>query len=82
MLTGFLPPALSSAKVATCILAVKREIRWLLALCLAVLLAGIAYFAYKLASLWLPRTRHYFDSTRNTLAVFCASFFRAWRALR
>jgi hypothetical protein len=70
-LTPFCP------QIATTIFAVKREIRWLLTVDLTVLCAGIAYFSYKLASLWLPRTRRYFDTTRNTLAVFCA-----YRSLR
>lgn len=58
-------------QIAGCILAVKRELKWLMAPCLLILLAGTAYFCFKLASLWLPKTRRYFDSTRNTLAVFC-----------
>ncbi|KLT40956.1 hypothetical protein CC85DRAFT_248507 [Cutaneotrichosporon oleaginosum] len=39
---------------------------------LFLLFAGEAYFVYKLASLWLPRTAKLYTSTRATLAVFSA----------
>src|ERR1700733_6998792 len=37
---------------------------------LVLLLASQAYFIYKFTRLFVPRTRHLYDSTRKTVGVF------------
>jgi len=53
-----------------CGIAVVREIRWLMICSLVLLLASQAYFIYKFTRLFVPRTRHLYDSTRKTVGVF------------
>lgn len=42
-----------------------------MAACLILMLGGEAYFVYKLASLWMPKTAGLYKNTKITMAVFC-----------
>ncbi|KAK8853207.1 hypothetical protein IAR55_003909 [Kwoniella newhampshirensis] len=50
--------------------ALRAENRPTMGLCLFLMIAGIAYFIYKLASLWLPRTSTLYINTKITMAIF------------
>ncbi|OCF77306.1 hypothetical protein I204_01293 [Kwoniella mangroviensis CBS 8886] len=50
--------------------ALRKENRPMMAACLVLMVAGIAYFIYKLATLWLPRTEGLYSNTKITMAIF------------
>jgi len=58
-----------------CGVAVAREIKWLMMCSLTLLVASQAYFIYKFTRLFVPQTRHLYDSTRKTLGVFIVGAF-------
>jgi len=61
--------------LTACGVAVGREIKWLMLFSLALMLASEAYFIYKFTRLFVPSSRHQYDSTRKTLAVFIVGSF-------
>jgi len=61
--------------LTACGIAVAREIRWLMICSLILLLAAQAYFVYKFTRLFVPQTRHRYDSVRKTVGVFIAGAF-------
>ncbi|RSH91876.1 hypothetical protein EHS25_009246 [Saitozyma podzolica] len=52
--------------------AVRREIKWLMVTMLVLMVVGLAYFIYKLASMFLPATSWLYINTRVTMAIFSA----------
>ncbi|WVQ66989.1 uncharacterized protein L199_005181 [Kwoniella botswanensis] len=50
--------------------ALRKENKPMMAACLVLMVAGIAYFIYKLATLWLPRTEGLYSNTKITMAIF------------
>jgi len=50
--------------------AVKREIKWLMSISLAVMLAAETYFIYKLVRFYEPSSEAQYETTRATLTVF------------
>ncbi|WWD19623.1 hypothetical protein CI109_104085 [Kwoniella shandongensis] len=50
--------------------ALKAENKPTMGFCLFLMVAGIAYFIYKLASLWLPKTSTLYINTKITMAIF------------
>ncbi|RSH89296.1 hypothetical protein EHS25_002408 [Saitozyma podzolica] len=51
---------------------VRREIKWLMGLVLVLMLVCLAYFIYKLASMFLPATGFLYINTKITMALFSA----------
>lgn len=56
--------------LAGCTYAVKREIRWIMALSLILMVAAMSYFLYKLVRFYEPSSSQQYLSTRVTLTVF------------
>ncbi|WWC72007.1 uncharacterized protein I206_105966 [Kwoniella pini CBS 10737] len=50
--------------------ALRKENKPIMYVCLVLEVAGIAYFVYKLATLWLPRTEGLYSNTKITMAIF------------
>ncbi|WRT70236.1 uncharacterized protein IL334_007231 [Kwoniella shivajii] len=50
--------------------ALRKENKPVMAACLVLMVAGIVYFIYKLATLWLPRTQGLYINTKITMAIF------------
>jgi len=53
-----------------CVIAVKREIKWLMTISLILMLPAEAYFLYKFSRLFAPESQEAYSSTRATLATF------------
>jgi len=53
-----------------CVIAVRREIKWLMTISLILMLGAQAYFLYKFSRLFAPKSREAYSSTRSTLALF------------
>ncbi|GFZ48729.1 hypothetical protein JCM24511_06478 [Saitozyma sp. JCM 24511] len=53
-------------------IAARREIKWLMVSMLVLMVVGLAYFIYKLASMFLPATSWLYINTRVTMAIFSA----------
>ncbi|CAL1704768.1 unnamed protein product [Somion occarium] len=56
--------------LAFCGWAVKREVKWLMTISLALMLAAESYFIYKLVRFYEPASREEYATTRATLTVF------------
>ncbi|WWC64588.1 uncharacterized protein I303_107199 [Kwoniella dejecticola CBS 10117] len=50
--------------------ALRKENKPIMYACLVLEVTGIAYFIYKLATLWLPRTEGLYSNTKITMAIF------------
>jgi len=50
--------------------AVRREVHFLMWICIAGFFAGIVYFLYKLVSIFVPRTAYLYTTVRLTLPFF------------
>ncbi|ORY33361.1 hypothetical protein BCR39DRAFT_519441 [Naematelia encephala] len=50
--------------------ALRAENKPVMASCLVVMVLGLVYFIYKLASMWLPRTAYLYINTKITMAIF------------
>ncbi|WWC91697.1 uncharacterized protein L201_006643 [Kwoniella dendrophila CBS 6074] len=50
--------------------ALRKENKPIMSACLVLMVAGIAYFIYKLSTLWLPRTQGLYSNTKITMAIF------------
>ncbi|THH32137.1 hypothetical protein EUX98_g2050 [Antrodiella citrinella] len=53
-----------------CGYAVQREIKWLMSICLVIMLAAETYFIYKLVRFYEPASAFQYESTRATLTIF------------
>ncbi|KAF8636604.1 hypothetical protein AX17_003414 [Amanita inopinata Kibby_2008] len=53
-----------------CGLAVQREIKWIMAFSLGLMLASLSYFIYKLVRFYEPVSSGQYETTRATLTVF------------
>ncbi|WVQ84498.1 hypothetical protein IAT38_006650 [Cryptococcus sp. DSM 104549] len=49
--------------------ALRKEHKPVMAICLVAMVAGVAYFSYKLTTLWLPRTSGLYVNTKITMAI-------------
>jgi len=56
--------------LCTCVIALKREIKWLMIVCLALFCLSQAYFIFKFVRYYEPSTREQYTTTRATLTVF------------
>ncbi|KAL7418403.1 hypothetical protein Q5752_006861 [Cryptotrichosporon argae] len=63
-----LPLALAS--MLLCGWALRHENKAIMGFCLFLMTAGLAYFIYKTASMWLPTTADLYSNTRITMAIF------------
>lgn len=61
--------------LAGCTYAVKQEIKWLMSLCLVLMVAAMTYFLYKLVRFYEPSSEAQYVSTRATLTVFTVVAF-------
>lgn len=61
--------------LAGCARAVKHEVKWLMAISLALMLPAMSYFLYKLDRFYAPSTASQYVSTRATLTVFTVVAF-------
>jgi len=61
--------------LGACVLALKREIKWLMVLCLILFCLSQGYFIFKFVRYYEPATRHLYDTTRATISVFTAVAF-------
>jgi len=61
--------------LAGCAYAVRNEIKWLMALSLALMVAAMTYFLYKLVRFYEPSSEAQYVSTRATLTVFTVVAF-------
>jgi len=50
-----------------CVIALKREIKWLMTISLILMLAAESYFVFKLVRMYSDETRDMYESTRTTL---------------
>ncbi|ORX40555.1 hypothetical protein BD324DRAFT_7537 [Kockovaella imperatae] len=50
--------------------ALRKENKSLMAICLVFMVAGLAYFIYKLASMFLPSTENLYINTKITMTIF------------
>jgi len=56
--------------LGTCVIALKREIKWLMVICLALFCLSQAYFIFKFVRFYEPSTKDQYATTRATLTVF------------
>jgi len=56
--------------LGTCVVALKREIKWLMLVCLALFCLSQAYFIFKFVRYYAPSTKDQYSTTRATLTVF------------
>ncbi|ODN99012.1 hypothetical protein I350_07164 [Cryptococcus amylolentus CBS 6273] len=55
--------------VLACGWALREENKFIMSAILVLMVAGMAYFIYKLSTLWLPRTSSLYINTRITMAI-------------
>jgi len=55
--------------LGACVLALKREIKWLMMICLVLFCLSQGYFIFKLVRYYEPETRNQYSTTRATLTV-------------
>lgn len=56
--------------ILICGWALRTENKPVMACMLVIMMAGLVYFIYKLATLWLPRTSSLYINTKITMAIF------------
>lgn len=56
--------------LGTCFIALKREIKWLMAICLLLFCLSQGYFIFKFVRFYSPSSREQYATTRATLTVF------------
>jgi len=56
--------------LALCGTAVQREIKWLMTVSLAMMLAALSYFLFKLVRIYEPSSRDQYSTTRASLTIF------------
>jgi len=56
--------------LALCMVAVQREIKWLMTISLIMMLAASSYFLYKLVRIYEPSSREVYATTRASLTIF------------
>jgi len=61
--------------LALCVVAVQREIKWLMAISEVVMLAALSYFLYKLVRFYEPSSRQQYATTRASLTIFTVVAF-------
>lgn len=61
--------------LAGCTRAVKHEVKWLMTISLALMVAAMSYFLYKLDRFYAPSSAAQYVSTRATLTVFTVVAF-------